>query len=1340
MSRQTINILLIEHDPIFAASIRDMLATVQTGTFTVEWADTLQAGLACLAKGGIDIILVDLALPDGEGLQACLTLQFQAPRLPVIVLSESTDEALALQAIREGAQDYLFKSEIRAGSLSRAITYAIERKRVELSLEESLAQIARAKQEWEITADSLVQFICLLDDQGRVVRTNRTVERWGVAQVQSVRGLNLHQILHPHCTDPTCYLPTLWLELWTGLQQGHSSEYEVEDPTLDRHLHLQAQPISGQPIPLAGVISSFAVVMIQDISERKQAEIALRRAHDELERRVAERTADLSQANTALRQEITERKQVEAALRASEERFRQFITSISDHIYVTKIEANQRLNLYISPHAAAMTGYPYQNFVDDWHFWSTTVIHPADRAIAQAQATTLAEGQDSESEYRLVCANGEIIWVRDSATVEVQGPAKLVYGVVSNITERKQAEQLLQQQADRLRVLHELDQAILSAQSPAAIVQAVLDNILQLLPYQRASVTLFDFTSHERLILGVNAVAGSTGAEGPGRPLITHESLPDLQQGRCHIIEDLALLSQPSTLHQDLLAEGVRSLVNVPLIARDQLIGALNLGAFEPKLFDEKQVDIAAEVADQLAIAITQAQLYAAEARRRQEAEALRDTATALNSTLNLEEVLERILTNVGRVVPHDAANIMLVEAGVAQVVGSWDYADNELKQVANSLSVAIEETHHLRKMAESGEPLVISDTQSDPEWTSRWRWIHSYAGVPICLNRQVIGFLNLASGRPGFFTTLLADLLQAFADQAAVAIENARLHTETRTQARQLRALNKAGQAMSSSLDLDTVLEQMMVEVNTLFEAEGASVLLHDPKTDELVFAAVATADAKSLIGVRLPAQAGIAGWVMRQGRPLLAQDAQNDPHFYNHIDAMTGVTTQALLAAPLTCKERVIGVAEVINKTKGNFNRHDLEILGVLTGSAAIAIENARLYDEVERHTRQLTVLHELDRIITTSLHISDVYQAFAENVARLLPFDRMMIVLLEGKNTVVTYVSGRNVAAMAVGTILPNDTSASGWVAARGQPLLRDDISAEPAFSEDKPLADLALRSNMILPLRVKGRIIGTWHLTNHKIGAYATDDLKIAQAMADQLAISIDNARLFEQVQAGREQLRQLAHQVVAAQEEERQRLSYELHDEAGQALVALKMTLELILMDLPQEAEPLRQHLSGAVNLADTTMERLRALARDLRPPALDAAGLNPTLEGLCRDFAHWSKMAIDYVGIDINHLSDSATISLYRFLQEALTNVAKHAQANQVWVALQADHQAARLTVADDGQGFDRQVYLNDWDQPKSIGLLGMQERMELLGGWLEIISQPGQGTRLTAHIPLEDN
>lgn len=242
--------------------------------------------------------------------------------------------------------------------------------------------------------------------------------------------------------------------------------------------------------------------------------------------------------------------------------------------------------------------------------------------------------------------------------------------------------------------------------------------------------------------------------------------------------------------------------------------------------------------------------------------------------------------------------------------------------------------------------------------------------------------------------------------------------------------------------------------------------------------------------------------------------------------------------------------------------------------------------------------------------------------------------------------------------------------------------------------------------------------------------------LRQEINERKQAEIEKTRLLDEVEHSRSQLRRLAQKIVSAHEEERQRLSHELHDETGQILTTLKIMLALTREELSPD-DSLYGRLDEAVALTDMAMERLRSVARDLRPAALDAAGLDPTLEGLCRDFARWTQIVIDYRGLSVDDLSESVKICLYCFLQEALTNVAKHAQANRVEVELRRDPQAVQLWVKDNGRGFQPPITPTTSDRSDGIGLLGMRERLELLNGRLEISSSVEDGVCLIAHVPL---
>ncbi|HEX2622730.1 MAG TPA: histidine kinase, partial [Phototrophicaceae bacterium] len=218
-------------------------------------------------------------------------------------------------------------------------------------------------------------------------------------------------------------------------------------------------------------------------------------------------------------------------------------------------------------------------------------------------------------------------------------------------------------------------------------------------------------------------------------------------------------------------------------------------------------------------------QLEADEHEQRILAEALRDTADALNSTLDFDEIMDRILTNVVRVVPHNSANIMLIESGVTRFVRIRDYTDIGLEQAMVNLRFIVAETPSFNQVYTTGKPLIISDVRKYEEWVDapESNWIGSYAAVPIQREKQVIGFLNLNSTTPNFFTDALVDRLQAFSNQIALAVENARLYT----QAKELAAAQER-QRLAHELH-DTINQTLFA---TSITAEALTRLAQDAPT----------------------------------------------------------------------------------------------------------------------------------------------------------------------------------------------------------------------------------------------------------------------------------------------------------------------------------------------------------------------------------------------------------------------------------------------------------------------------------------------------------------------------
>ena len=250
-------------------------------------------------------------------------------------------------------------------------------------------------------------------------------------------------------------------------------------------------------------------------------------------------------------------------------------------------------------------------------------------------------------------------------------------------------------------------------------------------------------------------------------------------------------------------------------------------------------------------------------------------------------------------------------------------------------------------------------------------------------------------------------------------------------------------------------------------------------------------------------------------------------------------------------------------------------------------------------------------------------------------------------------------------------------------------------------------------------------------------FSNDEKELLLVLATEMDLALDNIEMGTSLKLQAQRSKMLAHRLINVQESERKRLAQDLHDETGQALTVLKVSLELIQKELPEATNCTQERLEDAVAMTDETLEKLRNIARDLRPPTLDTIGLNATLDRFCQGFAHRTRLPVTYVGLESKRQSPTADICLYRILQEGLTNCAKHAQASHIEVELAHDEHGIRLSISDDGLGFDPDATLGS-PETVGIGLIDMQERLESLGGRLDIHTRQGAGVRLTASIPWE--
>lgn len=278
--------------------------------------------------------------------------------------------------------------------------------------------------------------------------------------------------------------------------------------------------------------------------------------------------------------------------------------------------------------------------------------------------------------------------------------------------------------------------------------------------------------------------------------------------------------------------------------------------------------------------------------------------------------------------------------------------------------------------------------------------------------------------------------------------------------------------------------------------------------------------------------------------------------------------------------------------------------------------------------------------------------------------------------------------------------------------------------------------------MVPIESQVRTMGMLTAVSAKTGIFTREDERLLRILGVQTGTAIENVRLHEAQQQARERaerqaarIRTMAYRIVEAQEDERARIARELHDEVGQALTSITISLALVGNELPEELSPVRSTLNDVQGHVSRTLGELRLLAHNLRPPGLEQFGLDAALAGLVEEYRAVAGQDIRYTGTELSELNESQAITLYRFVQEALTNAVKHAQAGRIQVALTRDDSHVKVSVDDDGRGFEPPESLGG-ETVRVSGLVGMLERLELVDGHLTINSRPGNGARLTAVVP----
>jgi signal transduction histidine kinase len=545
----------------------------------------------------------------------------------------------------------------------------------------------------------------------------------------------------------------------------------------------------------------------------------------------------------------------------------------------------------------------------------------------------------------------------------------------------------------------------------------------------------------------------------------------------------------------------------------------------------------------------------------------------------------------------------------------------------------------------------------------------------------------------------------------------------------RRLGRLIDAGRGLLSELDLETVLDRLLATAADLTGARYAALGILDDERRELDRFLTRGIDVETHRGIGdLPRGRGLLGVLIDEPRPLRLDDVGDHPRSYGFPPGHPPMRT--FLGVPVLIRGQAWGNLYLTEKAGGEpFSPEDEEAVIVLADWAAIAIDNARLYrdmtarrEELERAVRGLQATAAIARAVGGETDLERILELVVKRGRALIGAHDVLIMLRDGEDLVIAAGAGH--VTISEGARLPLSGSTAGEVLAQGRPRRIADAAHELRIPPER-LGVGHASAALLVPLLYRGQGLGVLAAFDRLDGnaAFTRDDEQLLEAFAAQAATAVATAKSVEADRRRRS---------LAAAEAERHRWARELHDETLQALGGLRVLLSSAArLDDP---DAMRTAMREAAEQLKGDIESLRSLIAELRPPALDQLGLAPALTSLAHrtGAANGLEVRTDVELPQDTRLAAEVETTVYRVVQESLTNVVKHARAASVDIAVRCDDGQIEISVTDDGIGFD-----SDGTVATGFGVIGMRERVELAGGELSVARGPRDGTVVRARLPL---
>ncbi len=835
---------------------------------------------------------------------------------------------------------------------------------------------------------------------------------------------------------------------------------------------------------------------------------------------------------------------------------------------------------------------------------------------------------------------------------------------------------------------------------------------------------------------------------------------------------------------QHLLPPGLiqpgQALVCVPMRAEGEGLGVVVLMATRPRVLSSVELATLELASERLALAVRNALRYRrafngggdsispiASDRDHMRVSLLYQVARELGGQLDTDQLLDQILALAPRLGAEFAYIIIEEKDGTLHFRSTAPGREEFVGGVGRRLAQRMLQNGVEGWVLEHRQPLLIVDTLADARWYKAPYLLEidrSALCVPLHMERVgARGAWTLTSSQPGAFRADDVPLAESVAAQVAVALENTLLFRAESERSLHLSLINEVSQAAASILSLDLMLSTIAQAIQRRFGYLRVSVFLADAKAGVVTLRGQASAYGEVVLKEHQQQLGeGLVGQAAQESRTKLANDVSKYPGYLQL--GPNAAAVRAELSVPIRLGSKVVGVLDLQSAELDAFSPHDVTTMESLADQLSIAIENARLYDEIRQHIDELTTLNKISQAITSTLDLQETLTIITDHTTRLLGVAATSVVLYDETNDDVWFAAASGEGSDFVrGMRLALGQGVVGWVAQQGQPVLVPNVSEDSRFFDDFDReSGFTTRSILCVPLQTKGQTIGAIEAMNKESGPFDEEDLKLLTSLAAPAATAIENAKLYEALRQGMRRLEETQAQLVqSAKLAAVGELAAGVAHEINNPLTSIMGFTRLLLEDLsPDHA------MRADLETVDREAARARQIVRGLLDfaragdPVLAPVDLNALVEEAVMLVCTRSVLARISLEKDLSPLPPMMldTNQIKQVLVNLLNNAVQAMPGGgrlSVFTRLterevdEVSCQMAAIYVSDTGLGivpenlgrvFDPFFTTKEVGQGTGLGLSVSYSIVEKHNGRIEVESAPEEGSTFIVLLPVNDS